>query len=332
MRVASHSEAATENWNEPNTPRLDQSSIFGVNQLYFIQDKPERARCSKCWECPLRDCSRCVVAGFSPGRLCRNLAPYWTKSNWESKPFTDTSMNSFTVTFVLQQDYSTFSSRSPKIWTSSWTVVQRTRPGTTLPAASERGTGDVFRAQPARTRDLFIYFFRRYLTEQVNWEQTLIYNHSLAKRPENSKNHPRTNALKPDGQIESLTPYCRGLLVQSQGLPVKKMHAESVSMLLRTLRRQSTRTGTTSDVVDIIDYWSLYIYFNATTQRKGPGCALHHRLLLKEEMRCGGALPLVLKKGNIKLMKHPGSRRSTHNQGRGGFEILVMEGELSQVF
>ena len=50
----------------------------------------------------IKACLRCVLAGFSPGRLYRNLAPYWTKLNWESVPFTDTRMNEFTVTFIRQ--------------------------------------------------------------------------------------------------------------------------------------------------------------------------------------------------------------------------------------
>ena len=70
----------------------------------------------------IKACLRCVLARFSPGGLYGNLAPYWTKLNWESVPFTDIRMNAFTVTFIRQK-YCTFSSRSPKIWTSSGTTT-----------------------------------------------------------------------------------------------------------------------------------------------------------------------------------------------------------------
>lgn len=52
-----------------------------------------------------------------------NLVPNWTKLDWESVSFTDARMNGFTVTFI-RQEFSLFSSRSPK---------RRTRSGTTRP-------------------------------------------------------------------------------------------------------------------------------------------------------------------------------------------------------
>lgn len=41
-------------------------------------------------------------------------------------------IDAFTITFIRQK-YSTLSLRSPKIWTSPWTIVHCTRSGTTLP-------------------------------------------------------------------------------------------------------------------------------------------------------------------------------------------------------
>ena len=64
--------------NEPNT-----GSIVNIRcqPLYFILDKPERRLMFKIPK--LSACWRSVLAGVSPGRLYRNLAPYWMKLNWE---------------------------------------------------------------------------------------------------------------------------------------------------------------------------------------------------------------------------------------------------------
>ena len=53
----------------------------------------------------MKACLRCVLARFSPGRLYRNLALYWTKLNWESVPFTGTRMQRWKVTKYIYSRY-----------------------------------------------------------------------------------------------------------------------------------------------------------------------------------------------------------------------------------
>ena len=71
---------------------------------------------------------------FSPGRLDGNLALCWRKLNCENA--VHKRQNELVHNNVHQAEYNTFSSRSPKIWTSSWTIVHWTRSGTTLTAAA----------------------------------------------------------------------------------------------------------------------------------------------------------------------------------------------------
>ena len=92
----------------------------------------------------MRQCNS-VVAGVARGlagpvcfsrvfiwKALWKLALSWMKLNCESVAFTNARMNAFTIMFTRQK-YSTFSLRSPKIWTCSWTIVHWTCSGTTLP-------------------------------------------------------------------------------------------------------------------------------------------------------------------------------------------------------
>ena len=74
-----------------------------------------RGWCCQIFPLHIKACLRCVSAGF---RLEGSMG--------------NARMNLFTIMFIRQKEYSTFSSCSPKIWMSSWMIVHWTCAGTTL--------------------------------------------------------------------------------------------------------------------------------------------------------------------------------------------------------
>ena len=64
----------------------------------------------------IKACLRCVLAGFSPGRLDGNLALLNEIKLRERER--ESAVN------TIRQKYRTFSSCLPNIWTSLWTIIQ----------------------------------------------------------------------------------------------------------------------------------------------------------------------------------------------------------------